>query len=91
VQPSLMPSTRKGTTSSPQFETPFMISQSLAKAPSVTVLTFDVLSFESIAAAVKSVSAETGGKLGVLVNISGTNTIFQKLDSPIEAGSSRKG
>jgi hypothetical protein len=50
-----------------------------------------VLFFESIAAAVKSVSAEAEGKLGVLVNNSGTTMIFPKLDSPIEAGSSRNG
>jgi 1-acylglycerone phosphate reductase len=62
------------------------ISQSLSKSPNVTVLALDVLSSVSIAAAVKSVSAETGGKLDVLVNNSGTSMIFPALDAPIEAG-----
>jgi 1-acylglycerone phosphate reductase len=66
--------------------TPSKISRSLAEAPSVTVLTLDVLSSESIAAAVESVSAETGGKLDVLVNNSGSAIIFPALDTPIEAG-----
>lgn len=66
--------------------TPSKISPTLAQSSNVTVLTLDVLSSESIAAAVKSVSSETGGKLDVLVNNSGSAIIFPALDTPIEKG-----
>jgi 1-acylglycerone phosphate reductase len=66
--------------------TPSKISKSLTEAPNVTILTLDVLSPESIGAAVKSVSTETGGRLDVLVNNSGSSIIFPALDTPIEAG-----
>ena len=39
---------------------PSKIPQSIAEAPNVTILTFDVLSSASIAAAIESVSRETG-------------------------------
>ncbi|KUJ07499.1 short-chain dehydrogenase/reductase [Mollisia scopiformis] len=66
--------------------TPSKVSQSLSKSANVTVLTLDVLSSDSIAAAVKSVSAETGGKLDVLVNNSGTGIVLPALDTSIEDG-----
>ncbi|KIX02150.1 uncharacterized protein Z518_08089 [Rhinocladiella mackenziei CBS 650.93] len=66
--------------------TPSKISQSLAEAPNVTVLTLDVLSSELIAAAVESVTKVTGGKLDVLVNNSGTMMVMPALDSSIEEG-----
>jgi 1-acylglycerone phosphate reductase len=62
------------------------ISKSLAESANVSVLTLDVLFPESIAAAVKSVSEETGGKLDVLVNNSGTGIILPALDTSIEEG-----
>ena len=66
--------------------TPSKISQSLAKAPNVTVLTLDVLSSESIAAAVESVTKVTGGKLDVLVNNSGSLMVMPALDVSIAEG-----
>lgn len=59
---------------------------SLSKAPHVTVLILDVLSVESIAAAVHSVKKETGGRLDVLVNNSGQNLVMPALDMKIEDG-----
>ena len=64
--------------------TPSKISQSLAKAPNVTILTLDVLSSDTIAAAVEKVTRATGGKLDVLVNNSGTLMIMPALDVSIE-------
>lgn len=64
--------------------TPSKISQPLAKSPNVTVLSLDVLSSESIAAAVESVTQVTGGKLDVLVNNSGAIMIMPALDVSIE-------
>jgi len=58
--------------------------QALSNAANVTVLTLDVLSSESIAAAVESVKKETGGKLDVLVNNSGRGTFVPALDTSIE-------
>lgn len=66
--------------------TPSKISQSLAEASNVTVLTLDVLSSESIAAAVESVTRVTGGKLDVLVNNSGRLMVMPALDTSIEEG-----
>lgn len=66
--------------------TPSKISQSLANARNVTVLTLDVLSAESIAAAVESVTRVTGGKLDVLVNNSGSVMVMPALDVSIEEG-----
>ena len=66
--------------------TPSKISPSLAKAPHVTVLALDVLSSDSIAAAVESVTRVTGGKLDVLVNNSGTLMVMPALDVSIEEG-----
>ncbi|KIW85483.1 hypothetical protein Z517_00874 [Fonsecaea pedrosoi CBS 271.37] len=63
--------------------TPSKISQSLAQAPNVSVLTLDVLSSESIAAAVESVSTVTGGTLDVLVNNSGQVMVMPALDTSI--------
>jgi len=56
----------------------------LSKAPHVTFLILDVLSAESIAAAVASVAQETGGRLDVLVNNSGQVLIMPALDTNIE-------
>ncbi|EXJ89128.1 hypothetical protein A1O3_02192 [Capronia epimyces CBS 606.96] len=66
--------------------TPSKISPSLAGEANVTVLALDVLSVESISAAVESVSKETGGKLDVLINNSGAVTIMPALDVSIEEG-----
>jgi NAD(P)-dependent dehydrogenase (short-subunit alcohol dehydrogenase family) len=65
---------------------PAKISPTLAKAANVTVLNLDVLSSESIAAAVESVKRETGGKLDVLVNNSGGILVAPGLDIKIEQG-----
>lgn len=65
---------------------PSKISQSLSKSANVTVLTLDVLSSESIAAAVESVTKETGGRLDVLVNNSGGGIFAPALDTSIEEG-----
>lgn len=46
----------------------------------------DILSAESIAAAVDSVTKETGGRLDVLVNNSGQKLIMPALDLKIEDG-----
>ncbi|KAI9867944.1 MAG: hypothetical protein M1813_007766 [Trichoglossum hirsutum] len=65
---------------------PSKVSQTLSNAANVTVLTLDVLSSESIAAAVESVKRETSGKLDVLVNNSGGGIFAPALDTPIEEG-----
>lgn len=67
---------------------PSKIPSSLSSASDVTVLKLDVLSSESIAAAVKSVSQQTGGRLDVLVNNSGTNIIMPALD--VDIGEARE-
>lgn len=66
--------------------TPSKISKTLANASNVTILTLDVLSSESIAAAVGSVRKETGGRLDVLVNNSGAVLVAPGLDASIEEG-----
>ena len=63
---------------------PSKLPDSLSKATNVTVLTLDVLSSSSIAAAVDSVTKETGGKLDVLLNNSGLGFSAPGLDTPIE-------
>jgi NAD(P)-dependent dehydrogenase (short-subunit alcohol dehydrogenase family) len=65
---------------------PSKISQTLSSAANVTVLTLDVLSPESIAAAAESVKRITGGGLDVLVNNSGGGLTLPGLDVPIEEG-----
>ncbi|KAJ2985086.1 hypothetical protein NUW58_g5723 [Xylaria curta] len=65
---------------------PAKLPPSLNRVNNVTPLTLDVLSPESIAAAVKSVANETGGRLDVLVNNSGQNFIMPALDLDIEKG-----
>ncbi|KAE9366375.1 short-chain dehydrogenase/reductase [Stipitochalara longipes BDJ] len=65
---------------------PSKISPSLASLSNVTVVTLDVLSPTSIASAISLVSAQTGGKLDVLVNNAGTAIILPALDVNIEAG-----
>lgn len=60
--------------------------QALSGAANVTQLTLDVLSSESIAAAVDSVKRETGGRLDVLVNNSGGGYITPALDASIDEG-----
>ncbi|ETS86476.1 hypothetical protein PFICI_00304 [Pestalotiopsis fici W106-1] len=63
---------------------PAKASQSLTTAPHVTLLTLDVLSQDSIEAAVTRVSTETGGRLDVLVNNSGQNFIMPGLDTDLD-------
>jgi 1-acylglycerone phosphate reductase len=65
---------------------PAKIPSSLAKSTNVTVLNLDVLSSESIAAAVESVKQETNGKLDVLINNSGAVLVAPGLDTKIEQG-----
>ncbi|CAM1503331.1 Fc.00g081070.m01.CDS01 [Cosmosporella sp. VM-42] len=65
---------------------PSKISQSLSSASNVTVLTLDVLSSDSIAAAVESVKKETDGRLDVLINNSGGVSFVPALDLSIEEG-----
>lgn len=52
----------------------------------MTVLTLDVVSSQSITAAVESVTKEMGGKLDVLVNNSGGNLLLPALDVSIDEG-----
>ncbi|KPM42837.1 hypothetical protein AK830_g3728 [Neonectria ditissima] len=65
---------------------PTKISQTLASAANVTVLTLDVLSRDSIATAVESVKRETDGRLDVLVNNSGGGLVAPALDLSIDEG-----
>lgn len=65
---------------------PSKISETLSRAANVKVLTLDVLSAESIAAAVEIVKRETGGRLDVLVNNSGGGYVAPGLDTSIEEG-----
>lgn len=58
----------------------------LADLPHVTLLSLDVTSATSIAAAVKAVEAETGGTLDYLVNNSGAVYVMPGLDASIEEG-----
>ncbi|KAF3056653.1 NADPH-dependent 1-acyldihydroxyacetone phosphate reductase [Daldinia childiae] len=58
----------------------------LSRAENVTCLTLDVLSSESIAAAVESVKKETGGTLDILINNSGGIILLPALDTPIDDG-----
>ncbi|KAI2635644.1 short-chain dehydrogenase/reductase [Hypomontagnella submonticulosa] len=62
------------------------IPRTLSSAANVTVLKLDVLSSESIAAAVESVTKETGGTLDVLINNSGEAKMLPALDTSIEEG-----
>ncbi|KAM5528503.1 short chain dehydrogenase [Fusarium oxysporum f. sp. phaseoli] len=63
---------------------PSKVSPSLSSAANVKVLKVDVLSTESIAAAVESVKSQTGGGLDVLVNNSGGGYTLPALDVSIE-------
>lgn len=65
---------------------PSKISQTLSSATNVTVLALDVLSSESIAAAVERVKTQTSGRLDVLINNSGRVSIAPALDLSIEEG-----
>ncbi|KAI0138187.1 short-chain dehydrogenase/reductase [Hypoxylon sp. NC0597] len=65
---------------------PAKVPETLSSAENVTILTLDVLSSESIAAAVESVTRETGGTLDILVNNSGRAFVLPALDTPIEEG-----
>ena len=60
--------------------------QSLRDSDNVTMLTLDVLSAESLAAAVKSVKEHTGGELHILVNNSGGMLLSPLLDVKLEEG-----
>jgi 1-acylglycerone phosphate reductase len=66
--------------------TPSKASEILSNSKNVKILTLDVLSSESIAAAVESVKKDTGGKLDVLVNNSGAGVLAPALDISIEEG-----
>ena len=66
--------------------TPSKLPAALANAPNVTVVTLDVTSSESIAAAVDSVKRETGGTLDMLINNSGGGLMTPALDVSIEEG-----
>ena len=61
--------------------TPSKISEKLRSSKNVTVLSLDVVSSDSIAAAVASVDKETGGTLDVLVNNSGVGLLNEDLVS----------
>lgn len=63
--------------------TPSKIAPTLASVKNATILKLDVLSSESIAAAVDSVNRETGGRLDVLVNNSGRGEFVPALDISI--------
>ncbi|KAI1481810.1 NAD(P)-binding protein [Daldinia eschscholtzii] len=65
---------------------PSKLPPNLSDAANVTSLTLDVLSSESITAAVESVNRETGGKLDILINNSGAGMCLPALDTPIEDG-----
>ncbi|KAF2708915.1 short-chain dehydrogenase/reductase [Pleomassaria siparia CBS 279.74] len=66
--------------------TPSKVPPTLSSSANVTVLRLDVVSPESIAAAVESVSKETDGRLDVLINNSGGTLVLPALDIPIEEG-----
>lgn len=66
--------------------TPSKVPSSLASAPNVTVLTLDVQSSHSIAAAAEIVREKTGGKLDVLVNNAGRAMTLPVLDTTTEQG-----
>lgn len=59
------------------------VPQRLNDAPNVTVVTLDVSSSESIAAAADIVRSESGGKLDVLINNAGVGLEMSCLDTPI--------
>lgn len=56
----------------------------LKTLPNVTLFTLDVVSSDSIAAAVEEVKAKTGGKLDYLINNAGMNYYMPALDMRIE-------
>ena len=60
----------------------------LEKLPNVILLTLDVTSASSIAAAVESVKAKTGGTLDYLVNNSGIAHVMPLLDTDIAVAKS---
>jgi 1-acylglycerone phosphate reductase len=59
--------------------------QDLASLENVHLMTLDVTSPPSIAAAVRETSEKTGGKLDILVNNAGTTFIMPTLDVDIDA------
>ena len=63
---------------------PSKIPSSLSASPNATVLTLDVLSSDSITAAVETVRSTTGDRLDVLINNSGIGFSLPALDTPIE-------
>jgi NAD(P)-dependent dehydrogenase (short-subunit alcohol dehydrogenase family) len=62
---------------------PSKMPSSFHEASNVTVLTLDVTSSESIAAAAERVRRETGGRLDVLINNAGLGLELPALDTPI--------
>ncbi|KAI8622989.1 short-chain dehydrogenase/reductase [Xylariaceae sp. FL1651] len=56
----------------------------LANETNITVLQLDVLSAESITAAVENVSKATSGRLDILINNSGQNLVLPALDTTVE-------
>lgn len=70
----------------PTARDPSKLPPSLAAAANVTLLTLDVLSAQSITAAVSAVSSRTGGRLDILVNNSGSNFFRPALDVSLEQG-----
>lgn len=56
----------------------------LQKLPNVILLSLDVTSASSIAAALEIVKVKTGGSLDYLVNNSGISYVMPLLDSPLE-------
>lgn len=63
--------------------TPSNISETISNASNVTVLTLDVLSPASIAAAVEAVTNEAGERLDVLLNNSGSGIAAPVQDTSI--------
>lgn len=64
--------------------TPSKIPSSLQSAPNATILTLDVTSSSSIAAALEHVTAATQGKLDVLINNAGLGLAMPALDTSLE-------
>ena len=62
------------------------VDPALSSLPNIELVTLDVTSPSSIAAAVEVVSAKTGGTLDILVNNSGSGYTMPLLDSSLDTG-----